>query len=109
MEKETTIEFELKYCEIHCGQMTNHIGDICQKCKLPAKETTIEGLIEKNCNSMAIAITVMLENKVFKGKYSSFDLEGIESKIEEVLKYNNNFLKSVLSTLRHSIEIASKK
>lgn len=26
--------FELKYCKIHCGQMTNHIGDECQKCKV---------------------------------------------------------------------------
>lgn len=38
-------EFELKACD-NCFQMTNHIGEVCQKCKSVSSNTgcTCEGL-----------------------------------------------------------------
>ena len=33
-------EFRLDFCEV-CFQMTNHIGDKCQKCKSKAKKINI--------------------------------------------------------------------
>ena len=40
-----TDEFELKPCE-KCYQLTNHIGDVCQKCK-PKSNTPTELTVEK--------------------------------------------------------------
>jgi len=35
------LEFRLDFCE-ECFQMTNHIGDDCQKCKSKAKKINLD-------------------------------------------------------------------
>ena len=39
--------FELQYCEIH-NQMTNHINEVCQKCK-PEKPCEFSGMKKEDC------------------------------------------------------------
>ena len=48
------LEFKLDYCD-KCMQMTNHLGDECQKCKAKKKKT----------NQMEFEITAVLNNDVY--------------------------------------------
>lgn len=70
-----TMKKELKYCS-HCMQMTNHLEDVCQKCK-PNSDWREEFEEKYQCNECNLIFTGI-------GTDTCLECEGILHKIEEV-------------------------
>lgn len=96
-------EMEIALCK-KCMQMTNHIGDKCQKCKRRELIASDERIVDDVIKEAAIQTTATLENEFFKGKFSSGSLCQIEAIIQKV--FNIYFHEGVKVVYKYDLLVA---